>query len=1068
MQPADLHRRLVAGIPDHIAVVGCDYVYLWVNDAYLAAHGRARAAIEGHHVTDLFEPGVFEAVIKPRLDRCFAGAEVHYADWFAFPVLGRRYMNVIYTPYRQDAGPVAGAIVCARDVTDQRLAQEALLASEANYRNLFENMLHGYAYCRLLYDNGRAVDYRFLVVNPAFENLTGLRDVVGHKVSQVIPGFLDSNPELFAAYDRVAQSGQPEKFETYVPGLDRWFSVSVYCPQPEHVVIVFDNVTDSRRTQRALENERERIRLLLDSMAEGMYGVDQAGVCTFVNKAGLAMLGYDDPGQVVGHPIHQLIHHHHADGRPYPPEACRVYQAYRHDAGVHIDDEVFWRRDGSAFPVEYWSYPLRQDGQVIGSVVTFLDISERRQGEARLFEATQMLKVVIDTVPHYVFWKDRQSRFLGANRAFARLAGLDDPAELVGCDDYQFHWRAYAALYQADDAQVMASETAKLNIIEPIDLEGETRWLETSKEPLRDPRGQVIGVVGIFRDVTERIRAEEKLRQAAKVFESTTEGVMITALDGKVIAVNQAFTDITGYSEAEVLGGNPRQLKSSRHEADFYRTMWQEIRDKGLWQGEIWNRRKSGEIYPEWLTINTVRDQAGRPINYVGVFSDISAVKQTEAKLNFLAHHDPLTELPNRMLFNDRLEHAIQRAKRESARLALLFIDLDQFKHVNDSLGHPIGDKLLCLVAQVLSASVRAEDSVARLGGDEFVVLLEGIADVDYASDVARKILAALIKPHRLDGHDLVVGASIGISAYPEDGGDAATLLRNADTAMYHSKAEGRNTFRYYSAELTRSARERLTLEGELRQAIERGEFELHYQPQVAVADGAIVGVEALVRWRHRVGGLISPARFIPLAEETGLIVPLGEWVLRTACAQFQAWRNDPSLSPFTLAVNLSPRQFRNKGLVQLVRAILEETGMPPRQLELEITEGAVMEQPEAARSTLLALKSLGIKLAIDDFGTGYSSLAYLRRFPINVLKIDQSFMRDIPNDVGASEIAATIIAMARNLNLKVLAEGVETGDQLAFLMARGCDYSQGYLHSRPLDGDAFAALLRGSPRLRT
>ena len=571
------------------------------------------------------------------------------------------------------------------------------------------------------------------------------------------------------------------------------------------------------------------------------------------------------------------------------------------------------------------------------------------------------------------------------------------------------------------------------------------------------------GALISFNDITTRHQAEEKLRQAAKVFESTTEGVMVTNLTGDIIAVNQAFSDITGYPEDEVLGCNAQVLKSGHHDALFYQAMWAVLTQLGRWQGEIWNRRKSGEIYPEWLTISTVKDQVGQLTNYVGVFSDISHIKHAEAKLDFLAYHDPLTSLPNRLLLNDRLEHAIQRAKREATHLAVLFIDLDQFKTVNDSLGHPVGDQLLQRAATLLKSCVREEDTVARLGGDEFVVLLEQLGDTRLAAEIAKKILVTLTQPHELDGHTLVVSGSIGISTYPTDGSDATTLLRNADTAMYRSKEEGRNTFCLYSAELTRSARERLTLETDLRRALKNQEFVLHYQPQVDVASGAVIGAEALVRWNHPKSGLISPARFIPVAEESGLILPLGAWVLEAACMQFQAWQAQ-GLPSFTLAVNLSPRQFRQIDLTHQVKHILTATGMPPHLLELEITEGAIMERGEHARDLLRALKSLGIQLAIDDFGTGYSSLAYLRRFPINVLKIDQSFMHDIPAESGAMEIAATIVAMARNLHLQVLAEGVETEAQLAFLQAQGCDYAQGYLHSRPLAADAFAELI-GSGR---
>ncbi len=621
------------------------------------------------------------------------------------------------------------------------------------------------------------------------------------------------------------------------------------------------------------------------------------------------------------------MQHTRRDGRPYPANLSQVYLAFREGREVHVADEVFWCRDGSAFPAEYWVRPMVRNGETIGAVVAFIDISER-------------------------------------------------------------------------------------------------------------------------------VRAEAKLRQAASVFESTTEGVVITDPGCRIVAVNHSFSAITGYDEAEVLGRTPRLLKSGRHDESFYQAMWASIVQSGTWRGEIWNRRKNGELYPEWLTINAVRNEAGELANYVGVFTDISPLKQSEAKLEHLAHYDPLTDLPNRLLLGAHLDHAIRRAERDGTLLSLLFIDLDHFKTVNDGLGHPAGDRMLQEVAQRLVQCVRGEDTVARLGGDEFVITLESLEKSDMASVVADKILVALARPFDLDGHVVFVGASIGISTYPADGRDAASLLQNADAAMYQSKEDGRNTYRFYSAEMTRSARGRLVLEASLRHAIEQQEFVLHYQPQVDVASGEIVGVEALVRWDHPISGMIAPSRFIPLAEETGLIVPLGEWVLFTACTQAVAWLEEVDMPPLSVAVNLSPRQFRQTNLAGHVRAVLDATGLPPNLLELEITESAVMENAEQAIATLQALKSLGIQISIDDFGTGYSSLAYLKRYPIDKLKIDQSFMRDIPQDRSDMEIAATIIAMSRNLHLKVLAEGVESEAQLAFLQIHGCDTYQGYLCSRPMPAE--------------
>ena len=488
--------------------------------------------------------------------------------------------------------------------------------------------------------------------------------------------------------------------------------------------------------------------------------------------------------------------------------------------------------------------------------------------------------------------------------------------------------------------------------------------------------------------------------------------------------------------------------------------MWATLRSAGRWQGEIWNRRKNGEVFPEWLSISPVTNEQGEVTNYVGVFADITTIKESERQLLHLAHHDPLTGLPNRLLFSARLEHALQQARRVPATIGLLFLDLDRFKNVNDSLGHALGDELLTQAAHRLRSCVRQQDTVARLGGDEFIVILQNLSDARDAGAVAEKILEALQQPFALTGHEVTVTASIGISLHPDDGQEGDTLLRNADAAMYRAKERGNNSYAYYTPELTAIVRERFDLENNLRRALERDEFQLFYQAQVSAADGRIVGAEALLRWQHLELGLVTPDKFIPLAEETGLIQPIGEWVLRTACAQARQWRSW-GLPPVRLAINLSGQQITPEFINDKLELLLGEAQLEPSSLEFEITESFVMKHPEQAVQVLDRLRTLGISLAIDDFGSGYSSLGYLKRLPVHKLKIDQSLVRDIPSDPNDEAIARAVIALGHSLGLTVIAEGVENAMQGEFLRAEGCDEFQGFYYGRPIPADEFAELLR-------
>ncbi len=575
-------------------------------------------------------------------------------------------------------------------------------------------------------------------------------------------------------------------------------------------------------------------------------------------------------------------------------------------------------------------------------------------------------------------------------------------------------------------------------------------------------------MVGLADDITfalnnldreQQRRADQAdLERAAKVFEHSKEGIVVTDAENRIISVNRSFTEITGYSQDEVLGHNPKLLSSGRHDEEFYRQMWQSLDKTGGWQGEVWNRRKNGEIYPESLTIISVKGDDGALINHIAIFGDISERKRAEERIKQLAHFDVLTGLPNRALFGDRLEQAIVHAQRNQARVALLFLDLDRFKQINDTLGHDVGDQLLQTVAQRLQTCVREQDTISRQGGDEFIAVLPG-TDTSGAEMVAEKMLRSIVQPFLIEGHDLRISSSIGIAVYPDHAQDSSTLIKYADVAMYQAKEGGRNHCLLFNPSMNASAYERLTMETKLRSALELNQLLLYYQPQVDTVSGRIIGCEALVRWKHPDLGMVSPANFIPLAEETGLIGPISDWVLEEAIRQCRAWR-DAGLPELTVSVNLSPLQFRHRNLFEQVKRLLELYSVPASALDLELTEGILMQGVERTLATLHVLTGLGVSISIDDFGTGYSSLSYLKRFPIQKLKIDQSFVRDVTIDANDATMVRTIILMAQSLNLDVIAEGVETEEQAVFLREFGCTRAQGYLYGRPMPADAFARII--------
>jgi len=684
---------------------------------------------------------------------------------------------------------------------------------------------------------------------------------------------------------------------------------------------------------------------------------------------------------------------------------------------------------------------------------------ERQAAEARL-------RAIFDASPDPLLISTEQGVITMTNQQVEALLGYK-VEELIGQSIECLVPERFRMAHPGLRAGFAASSVARRMmghdlVVKAARKDGSECDVEISLSRIETPQG--LFFASALRDVTERKQAEAELRIAAAAFESQ-EGMVITDANTVILRVNRAFTETTGYTAAEAVGQTPRLLKSGRHDADFYRTMWQTINLTGTWQGEIWDRRKNGQIYPKWLTITAVKSEAGSVTHYVGTHTDITARKLAEDEIKQLAFNDPLTQLPNRRLLLDRLGHALASSARSGRSGALLYIDLDNFKTLNDTLGHDIGDLLLQQVAQRLTTCVREGDTVARLGGDEFVVMLEDLSGnseeaATQTEFVGEKILATLNQPYLLAGHDYRSTPSIGVTLFSGHQYSIEELLKHADLAMYKSKATGRNRVRFFDPSLEVTVNEHATLEKDLRRALAERQFLLHYQAQI-VDEDYLTGAEVLVRWRHPERGMLSPAVFIPIAEETGLILPLGHWVLQTACAQLAIWATQPEMAHLTIAVNVSANQLHQNDFVEQVLAVIDDTGANPQRLKLELTESLLLSHVEEAIEKMLALKSRGVGFSLDDFGTGYSSLAYLKRLPLDQLKIDQSFIRDVLVDSNDAAIARTVIALAGSLGLDVIAEGVETETQRAFLARSGCHAYQGYLFSRPLPIDGFEEFAR-------
>ncbi len=687
-------------------------------------------------------------------------------------------------------------------------------------------------------------------------------------------------------------------------------------------------------------------------------------------------------------------------------------------------------------------------------------LKEERQFLNTILESISDGIVVCDKDGHLTLFNPAARTFLGSSELHIPVNECAVQYGLHSADGAHLLARDESPLYRTlQEGKVREQEV----FVSPPNG-GAERTLLANGETLANKEGERIGAVVTLHDITAQKALEQELRLSAMVFEAH-DAMIITDDQGRIQRVNRRFVEMTGYSPEDVFGKTPSILKSGRHDDRFYRNLWKQLTDSGSWQGEIWNQRRNGEVYPQWTSISLIRDDKGTIIHYLSSMVDVSKQRRAEAEVEFLAYHDSLTGLPNRVLLFDRLNQALARSSRSGSIGASVFMDLDRFKNINDSLGHLVGDGMLKEFARRLKKLVRKDDTLARLGGDEFMMVLNELGpDQESATNkvlsIAEKFKASLAEPYHIREYELHTTSSIGVTLFSGDGETAEDIIRRADTAMYKAKEEGRNAIRFYLPEMQAQVRDRLAMENDMRIAMERDQFKLFFQPQIDIQTGELIGAEALLRWRHPERGYILPDHFIPIAEDTGLIVPLGEYVLREVCCRNRIW-HDAGLPKIPIAVNVSPVQFRRTDFLNQVNSILSDTQLSPHYLELEMTETAFMQNIVEVKDTLTQLKAQGVNIAIDDFGTGYSSLSYLNQMAIDKLKIDQSFIQDVSTDQNNATITKTIISMAQYLNLKTIGEGVETLDQFKFLQNSGCDEVQGFLFHEPVPMEIFSDMLK-------
>ncbi len=1071
---------------------------------------------------------------------------------------------------------------------------------EIAFQSLLEHMLNGVAYCRLLYEDCQPTDFIHLYTNPAYEKLTGLKNVTGKLVSEVIPGIQQSNPELFETYGSVAAGGDPVKFETYIAALGIWFSLSVYSPKPEHFVAMFDVITERKLAEQQLKQSEETYRALFETVTHGIVYQDTEGRIISANPAAERILGLSIDQMQGRTSIDPLWGAIHEDGMAFPGDSHPTMQAIKtgkpvsdvvmginnpmveHTIWIKINATPIFKKDKEEVDYAYstfediterkkaeaeleknrqqllqqeeqlrfvlqgselgfWDWNIvtnavyrnarwaemlgytylelknttRQwtdfiypddreiawqsifdvlegispahkleyrmlhkdggirwildqanviqrgsDGKPIRMSGTHTDITVRRQTEELNKENNLRLKTILDNLFTYVALLDTNGVIQEINKAPLERGGYRRE-DVIGQLFYDAPWWNYNDEVQTQ--LIAAIEAAKHDEVSRYDvlvkMGDDLVPIDFQIAPVHDSSGQIVGLLPTAVDITKRKQAESQLRISATAFESQ-EGMLVTDTDGIILKVNRAFTTITGYSAEDIIGRTPQLFKSDRHDADFYADISDSIKNIGGWEGEIWSKRKNSEVYPGHLTITAVKDANNITSNYVATLTDITIKHAADNEIKQLAFYDPLTGLANRRLLMDRLTQHLAHARRSGDLVAVCMLDLDGFKQVNDQFGHEAGDALLIEVAKRLQESVRLSDTVSRFGGDEFSLILTNIKKINECETSFNRIIASLGAPYQVNGKIARVTASIGATIFPNDGDTPDLLLRHADQAMYQAKEAGKNCYCLFNpSQLKQQITNKATLD-RIGKALSDGQFTLFYQPQVDCQLGQVVGVEALIRWNHPILGILAPSEFIPLLEHDNLIIKVGEWVIHEALRQQVEWSK--AGFNFNVSVNVASRQLHQELFVAQLIAILKEYHPDTiRYLTIEIVETTALEDISSVSETIKHCRDLGVKFAIDDFGTGFSSLAHLKHLPVNELKIDKSFVFSMLHKAEDLAIVRGVIGLGKSFKHRVVAEGVESIDQVLMLMDLGCNIMQGYLIARPMPAEQLTSWLK-------